>query len=308
MPTISVWYACSAPLLSTGRFLGALLEIVSKWHTSASVYTQVGHCHQQWTELAPWQLVFLFSVVFGELTMALDNLWDVQWNVTSAIRTHWSSKHIGQPNDLPIYCFLINAHILWRTSVAWEDGSTRVYFAVLNRSLLFCRHLFFICDPACTVVLRMSSVTPQKWKCCVLSIQQKFEICDRLRNGWRLLVDLSRVWDWKVNCVRHQYEYDEHVPCQASGLQNIQSYRQGSVPTCSDDWHSTVFLIHILFRVDNFYKIANVLMYFVYTWICSAIWLALPDLTTRSQVQFFWRVLPCSPIPPQGEPLEWSHT
>ena len=92
MPTISVTYARSASLLPTGRFLGALLEIVSKWHTSGSVYTQVGHCHQQWTELAPWQLVFLFSVVFRELTMALDNLWDVQWNVTYPNFSHRSTE------------------------------------------------------------------------------------------------------------------------------------------------------------------------------------------------------------------------
>ena len=31
-----------------------------------------------------------------------------------------------------------------------------------------------------------------------------------------------------------------NVPCQASDLRNIQRYRQGSVPTCSDNWHSTV--------------------------------------------------------------------
>ena len=164
--------------------------------------------------------------------------------------------------------------------------------------LLFCRHLFFICDPACAVVLRMSSVTPQKWKCCVLSIQQKFEICDCFRNGWSYSrisaeygVGKSTVFDINMSMINM-------CLAKASGLRNIQSYRQGSVPTCSDDWHSTIFLLHIHFRVDNFYKIANVFVYFVYTWFCSAIWLALPDLATRSQVQFFWRLLPCSPVPP----------
>lgn len=187
----------------------------------------------------------------------------------------------------------------------------RLYTCILPRSivgglafqiLLFCRHLF-ICGPACAVVLRMSSVA-QKWKRCVLSIQQKLEIWivwgwleatrgSQQSMGLESQLCSTSIWVWWT-CALPSFRLAE--------------YWQGSVPTCSDDWHSTVFLIHILFRVDNFYKIANVLMYFVYTWICSAIWLALPDLTTRSQVQFFWRVLPCSPIPPQGEPLEWSHT
>ena len=64
-------------------------------------------------------------------------------------------------------------------------------------SLLFCRHLFFICDPACAVVLRMSSVTPQKIK--ALCAEHSAEIGDlwSLEEWLELLTDLSRVWDWK---------------------------------------------------------------------------------------------------------------
>ena len=61
-----------------------------------------------------------------------------------------------------------------------------LYMCVFCRAWSLVAWLFkfccsFICDPACAVVLRMSSA---KQKRCVLSIQQKLEICDRSRNGW----------------------------------------------------------------------------------------------------------------------------
>ena len=156
MRTISVWYARSASLLPTGRFLGALLEIVSKWHTSGSIYTQVGHCHQQWTELAPWQLVFLFSVVFSwQSLFGVDN--GFRQPLRCAVECHLSelqpSEHVGQPNDLPIYCFLINAHIPWQTSVAWEDRLSACVFCRAQSVVVW---LFKFC---CFVVISSSFVT-----------------------------------------------------------------------------------------------------------------------------------------------------
>ena len=73
-----------------------------------------------------------------------------------------------------------------------DSSCTRrwLYFAALNcwqfgfQALVFCRHLVFICDLACTVDLRMLSISPQKRKRSVLSVQQKFEICDCTRNDW----------------------------------------------------------------------------------------------------------------------------
>ena len=74
----------------------------------------------------------------------------------------------------------------------------------------------------------MSSATPRKWKRSLLSIQQKLESCDRARNG-RTYSQISG-----------EYGIDKCAPCEASDLRNIQTYGQGSVPTCSDNWYSTV--------------------------------------------------------------------
>ena len=114
--------------------------------------------------------------------MALDNLWNVQWNVTSAIRTHRS------PNDLPIYCFLINAHIPWRTLVAWEDGSTRVYFAVLNHCW-FGFSSFAVLSSSLHLwpCLRCGSenvVCSSKMKALCAEHSAEIGNLDRLRNGW----------------------------------------------------------------------------------------------------------------------------
>ena len=205
----------------------------------------------------------------------------VQWNVS-----YQPSEHVGQLNNLPIYCFLINAHISWRQL----HEKTALHVCILPHSivgglafqvLLFC--LFFICDRACAVVLRMLSVTPQN-KSIVCWIFRRNLLS--LKEWLELLMDLSRVWDWKVDCVRHhqvgrqaeniskssaeqglyeemlhhqdgvidshlyvwkstQYEYDKHVACQASDLRNIQNYGQGSVPTCLDNWNYSTVLVYV---------------------------------------------------------------
>ena len=109
------------------------------------------------------------------------NVWKLWWHPQSWVTVECqlsklqTSEHVSQPNGLPI---LINAHIPWRQL---HEKTALIYMCVFCRArllvvwlfqvLLFCRHLFFICDPACAVVLRMSSVTPQKRKHCVLSIK-----------------------------------------------------------------------------------------------------------------------------------------
>ena len=113
--------------------------------------------------------------------------------------------------------YLINAHVPWR-QLHKETALYSLPCSIVGTCSLavrFCSFavLFFVCDPACAVVLRMSSVTPRKRKRSVLSIRRKLEICDM---------------------------YDKHAPCQASDLRNSQSYGQGPVLTCSDNWHSTV--------------------------------------------------------------------
>ena len=146
------------------------------------------------------------------------------------------SEHVGQPNDLPIYCFLINTHIPWQTSVAWEDGSTCAYFAALNHwwfgfssfaVLSFLLHLW-----PC-LHCGSENVVCNSPKMKALCAEYSAEIWDlwSLEEWLELLTDFSRVWDWKADCVQHHYEHDEHVPCQASGLRKIQSYRQ------SQSWH-----------------------------------------------------------------------
>ena len=70
---------------------------------------------------------------------------------------------------------------------------TRSLVVWLFQVLLFCCHLF-ICDPACAVVLRMSSVPPQKRKRCVLSIKLQtykiFIVMDRVQSRHVRIADI----------------------------------------------------------------------------------------------------------------------
>ena len=158
-----------------------------------------------------------------------------------------TSKHISQPNGLPIYCFLINAHIPW----CQLHDKTALHVCILPHSivgglafqvLLFCCHLFIICDPACAVVLRRSSVTPQKRKRCLLSIKQKLEICDRLRNGWSYLrisaeygIGKSTVFDIKL---------EDKLKAFQSQLQNENCMKKRCIIRTADffDVDKAVFL------------------------------------------------------------------
>ena len=103
---------------------------------------------------------------------------------------------------------------------------------------------FFVCDPACAVVLRMSSVTPRKRKRSMLSIQRKLEICDCVRNGWTYSqisaeygIGKSTVFD--IICMINM--------CLAR-LQTYGIFRvmdRGPVPTFSENWHSTVHMENV---------------------------------------------------------------
>ena len=68
--------------------------------------------------------------------------------------------------------------------------------------------------------------TPQKRKRFVLSIRQKLEICDRAR-------DLSRVWDWKVGCVRYHQSEDKLKTFQ-SQLQNEDCTKKRCIVRTAD--------------------------------------------------------------------------
>ena len=71
------------------------------------------------------------------------------------------------------------------------EYSAKIYIVFRARLLLVWLSgfavLFFVCDPARAVALRISSVTLRKRKRSVLSIQRKSEICDCARNSWTYL-------------------------------------------------------------------------------------------------------------------------
>ena len=155
--------------------------------------------------VSEYKLVFVGSV--SKLVICYGGMSVIQ---TSAI------EHVGQLNDLPIYCFLINAHILW--CQLHEKTALHVYLALLNR-WWFGFSSFAVLSSSlhlwpCLCCVWMSSVTPQKRKCCVLSIQQKLEICDHSRNGW------SYSWISAEYGIGKLTVFDVHL-----GLAKLQTYR-----------------------------------------------------------------------------------
>ena len=113
----------------------------------------------------------------------------------------------------------------------------------LFQVLLFCRHLFFICDPACAVVLRMSSVTPQKRKRCVLSIKQKLEICDRSRNDWSYS-QISAEYGIGKSTVFDIIKSEDKLKTFQSQLPNEDCMKKGCIVRTADfpDVDKVVFL------------------------------------------------------------------
>ena len=116
----------------------------------------------------------------------------------------WTRRSTERPSN---YCFLVT-----HTSCDVSCIRRRLYMCVFSRAwslvvwlfqiLLFCHHLFFICDPACAVVLRMLSVTPQKWKHCVLSIKLQtygiFIVTDRVQSRHVQITDIPLYLTWHI--------------------------------------------------------------------------------------------------------------